>query len=71
MKVTRKLSSQMLSESLEKECEVIRLADEFLKNPFAKTSVKSKPKVSSPCLFLDSNVFSTIEMTSPSVFIDI
>lgn len=67
---TRKF--QTLAESFEKESEVIRLADEFLKNPFAKALKKRhNPHSSSPGLFLDSNVFSTIEMTSPSIYAEI
>lgn len=59
-----------LSESLEKENDVIRMADEFLKNPFSSSIAKHIPRVSSPGLF-DSNVFSTIEITSPAGYMDI
>ena len=57
-----------MNESLEKESEIIRLADEFLKNPFARTIFRHKPQTSSPGLFLDSNIFSTIEIASPSLY---
>lgn len=65
----RKLDCK-LNGSLEKESEIIRLADEFLKNPFARSLTRPKPLISSPGFFLDSNVFSTIEITSPSLYID-
>ena len=68
--MTWKFNANNGFESFEKESEVIRLADEFLKNPFMKMLVKHNRHESSPRLLFDSNLFSTIEMNSPSVYVD-
>ena len=68
--LTWKIAENNGFESFEKESEVIRLANEFLKNPFMKVLVKHN-RHDSPRFLSDSNLFSTIEMTGPSVYIDL
>lgn len=58
---------QDLSESLQKDLEVIKQADEFLKNPFySRTNFSSYLKKPAPVVFIDSHLFSTIEISSPT-----
>jgi ribosomal protein L14E/L6E/L27E len=56
--------SPRLSESIEKDLEVMRIADEFLKNPFAR--VEKKPTRKNSVVFIDSHLYSTIEISSPT-----
>lgn len=60
---------QGMNESLEKENDVIRMADEFLKNPFSHVRGKQTSQVLSPGLF-DSNLFSTIDAGNSTAYID-
>lgn len=53
-----------LGESMEKENQVIQMADEFLKNPFSKVLVINKPLLAN--MLIDSNLYSTIEINSPT-----
>jgi len=59
-----KWKKPIFSESMEKENHVIRMADEFLKNPFAKISVTNRPFLTN--MLIDSNLYSTIDLTSPT-----
>lgn len=54
----------IFSESMEKENQVIQMADEFLKNPFGKISVSNRPFLTN--MLIDSNLYSTIDLTSPT-----
>lgn len=60
---------QGMNESLEKENDVIRMADEFLKNPFSHVYAKQISQNLSPGLF-DSNIFSTIDAANSTAYID-